>query len=327
MIGSGSLRTACFHAPIVAILLTAVSGCDSPNQPPPGLTLQCPPPVEVVASNGIATNVSYTPIVTGGAAGATVACTPASGSSIPVGQSSVNCTATDRAGQSASCSFVVRVTAPPRLRYSRFVAFGDSLTEGVVSPAPTLLMPLGTPQAYPGLLQTALAGKFTAQTILVINRGIAGEELDEGEERLPDVLEEDRPEVLLLLEGVNNIRNVPLEELASDYRSMLRTAQRRGVTVLPALLTPISSQREAGRPGTQAAIRALNEEIRRLSRQLGFGEPVDLHTPFVENPSLLGVDGLHPTEAGYVRMAELFRAAIEGRWEESPLPPAAVTAR
>jgi lysophospholipase L1-like esterase len=213
---------------------------------------------------------------------------------------------------------MVRVVPPPRLRYSRFVAFGDSITQGIVSPAPTLLMTLGTPQAYPGLLQTSMAERYTAQTIEVTNRGLAGEELVEGLERLPDVLDEDRPEVLLLLEGINNLRNVPTSQLASDYRSMVRTAQRRGVTVLPSLLLPISDEREAGRPGTQAGIRAFNEQIRRISLELGCGEPVDLHTPFLENRSLLGIDGLHPTEAGYVRMAEIFFEAIKGRWEEAP---------
>jgi lysophospholipase L1-like esterase len=192
-----------------------------------------------------------------------------------------------------------------------------------VSPAPTLLMSLGTPEAYPGKLQTSLAERYTAQTIVVTNRGLAGEELDEGVERLPGVLDEDRPEVLLLLEGINNLRNVPTSQLASNFRSMVRTAQRRGVTVLPALVLPISASREAGRPGTQAAIRAFNEQIRRISLELGCGEPVDTHTPFLESPTLIGVDGLHPTEAGYVRMAEIFFQAIKGRWEEPTTAPVA----
>jgi lysophospholipase L1-like esterase len=285
------------------------------------LSLQCPASLDVTAQDGITAQVAYALQLTGGAPGASVACTPPSGSSLPVGEASVSCTASDSAGQSASCSFVVRVIAPPRLRYTRFLAFGDSITEGVVSPAPSLLMQLGTPQAYPGLLQTALAERYRAQVIEVVNRGLPGEELVEGRDRLPDVLDEDHPEVLLLQEGINNLRNVPTDELASDFRSMVRTAQRRGATVLPALLLPISDAREAGRPGTQAGIRAFNEEIRRISLSLGCGEPVDLYTLFQQNPALLGVDGLHPTEAGYVRIAEAFVEAIKGRWEEAPAPP------
>jgi lysophospholipase L1-like esterase len=277
----------------------------------------------VTARDGTAAEVAYGLQLTGGAAGASVACTPPSGSLLPVGTSSVSCTASDSVGQSAGCVFVVRVHAPPRLRYTRFLSFGDSITEGVVSPAPTLLLQLGTPHAYPGLLQTSLAERYTAQAIEVLNRGVAGERLVTGRDRLPDVLDEDRPEVLLLQEGINNLRNVPTAELASDFRSMVRTAQRRGVTVLPALLLPVSEAREAGRPGTQAGIRAFNEEIRRISLDLGCGEPVDLYTLFQQDPSLLGADGLHPTETGYIRMAEAFFEAIKARWEEAPEPSAA----
>jgi lysophospholipase L1-like esterase len=299
------------------------SACGStPTQPPPPpqLSLQCPVALDVTARDGTAAEVAYGLQLTGGAAGASVACTPPSGSLLPLGASSVSCTASDSIGQSAGCVFVVRVHAPPRLRYTRFLAFGDSITEGVVSPAPTLLLQLGTPQAYPGLLQTSLAERYTAQAIEVLNRGVAGERLITGRDRLPDVLDEDRPEVLLLQEGINNLRNVPTAELASDFRSMVRTAQRRGVTVLPALLLPVSEAREAGRPGTQAGIRAFNEEIRRISLDLGCGEPVDLYSLFQQDLSLLGVDGLHPTEAGYIRMAEAFFEAIKARWEEAPAP-------
>ena len=301
------------------------SGCGStptqPPPPPPQLSLQCPASLDVTARDGVTADVAYTPQLTGGAPGASVACTPPSGSSLPLGESNVSCTASDSAGQSASCGFVVRVLEPPRLRHTRYLAFGDSITEGVVSPAPTLLMQLATPQAYPGLLQMTLAERYTAQAIEVLNRGVAGERLITGRDRLPDVLDDDLPEVLLLQEGINNLRNVPTAELAADFRGMVRTAQRRGVTVLPALLLPVSEAREAGRPGTQAGIRAFNEEIRRISLDLGCGEPVDLYTLFQQDLSLLGVDGLHPTETGYVRIAEAFFEAIKARWEEAPAPP------
>lgn len=315
---------------VLATVLSALSaGCDNPpTQPPPAparLALQCPTSMEVTARDGVSAEVAYGLQLSGGAPGASVTCTPPSGSALSIGEFDVNCTASDSAGQSASCSFGVRVIPPPRLRYSRFLAFGDSITEGQVSPAPTMLMRLGTPEAYPGLLQTALAERYTAQDIVVINRGYGGEELIEGLERLADVIDEDLPEVLLLQEGVNGIVRFPTEELSSAFRSMVRIAQRRGVTVLPALLLPVSPAREARRPGTQQAIRDFNREIRQISLELGCGEPVDLHTLFLENPGLLGEDGLHPTEEGYVRMAALFFEAIRSRWEEVPVPAEPVT--
>jgi lysophospholipase L1-like esterase len=43
---------------------------------------------------------------------------------------------------------------------------------------------------------------------------------------------------------------------------------------------------------------------------------VDIHAGLSEDPArYIGIDGLHPTEAGYRRMAELFFDAIRGDLE------------
>jgi lysophospholipase L1-like esterase len=307
------------------IALGALAACSGsppgPTPPPPQLSIQCPAPMEVPSLDGVEAVIGFSvPVPTGGNR-PSASCAPGPGSRVPVGETTVNCTASDLSGQSAACSFIVRVTAPPRIQFTRFVAFGDSITEGVVSPAPGILRRVDAPHAYPSRLRGLLAERYTAQEIVVINRGIAGEELVEGRDRLPDVVDEDKPEVLLLLEGINNIRNVQTDVLEADLRSMIRTAQRRGAQVVVSQLLPVSAQREGSRPGTQAAILAFNQRIRRTSRELGLGEAVDLHTPFVQEPSLLGQDGLHPTEAGYVRIAEIFFAAIRERWDRPPSPP------
>ena len=53
-------------------------------------------------------NVSYpAPVVTDNCPGATVVCTPASGSCFPAGSTTVTCTATDASGNMASCSFTI----------------------------------------------------------------------------------------------------------------------------------------------------------------------------------------------------------------------------
>ena len=301
---------------VAVAALATVAGCGgSPTTPsPPQLSIRCPAPFDVPAIDGVSAGVTFTPQVSGGSS-PTTACSPASGTTLPVGESNITCTASDSAGHSAACTFAVRVVEPPRLQYTRFLAFGDSITQGVVSPTPSVLRQLDGPFTYPSLLQGFLAARYTAREIAVLNRGVGGERLAQGRNRLPGVLDNDRPEVLLLQEGINNLRNVDTDELTDDMRAMIQSAQRRGVVVLVAELLPISDQREAGRRGTQAGIRAFNEQIRRLSHEFGLGEAVDLYTPFVENPSLLGADGLHPTEAGYVRIAEIFFLAITERWE------------
>jgi hypothetical protein len=54
--------------------------------------------------------VNYaTPVATDNCSGATVICSPASGSCFPVGVTTVNCTATDASGNTALCSFTVNI--------------------------------------------------------------------------------------------------------------------------------------------------------------------------------------------------------------------------
>jgi hypothetical protein len=82
--------------------------------------LTCPANITSAAGTGQSSKVvSYsTPIGTDNLPGVTTSCSPASGSSFPVGTTMVNCTATDAAGNSSSCQFAVNVTAPNALQFS-----------------------------------------------------------------------------------------------------------------------------------------------------------------------------------------------------------------
>jgi lysophospholipase L1-like esterase len=259
--------------------------------------------------------ISFEVTARGGRPPTTLVCTPPSGSTFRIGETAVSCTATDAQSQTSACNFTVSVTRIPELARTRFLAFGDSITEGQTSPARDFLMTLDFPDAYPGRLEQMLAARYAAQTITVINRGVGGERAARGRQRLPDVLDEDRPEVLLLLEGVNNIANEPTRQLAGYLDEMVREAQERHVDVLIATLLPVGDEWEARRPGTREAVRNLNEEIEGIARKNGLAAPVDLYSVFLQEPSLIGSDGLHPTPAGYVRMAEVFFEAIRAQWE------------
>ncbi|HWP43748.1 MAG TPA: HYR domain-containing protein, partial [Blastocatellia bacterium] len=81
------------------------------TQPP---TITCPANVTAVAPltcpPAAATTVSFPdPTASDNCPGVTVACVPPSGSMLPVGTTTVTCTATDAAGNTASCSFSVSV--------------------------------------------------------------------------------------------------------------------------------------------------------------------------------------------------------------------------
>ena len=73
-------------------------------------TINCPPDLVKNNDAGLCSAVvNYTVTATDNVPGVTVACVPASGSVFPVGASTVNCTATDTAGNTAACSFKVTV--------------------------------------------------------------------------------------------------------------------------------------------------------------------------------------------------------------------------
>jgi hypothetical protein len=76
-------------------------------------TITCPGNVVSIgapACAGVAGTVTYPPpTVSDNCSGVTTVCSPASGSIFPLGTTTVTCTATDASGNTASCSFVVKV--------------------------------------------------------------------------------------------------------------------------------------------------------------------------------------------------------------------------
>jgi lysophospholipase L1-like esterase len=209
----------------------------------------------------------------------------------------------------------------PKLTITKFMAFGDSLTEGFVSPAPTLLMRLVTPQAYPGRLQAMLAARYVEQTPVVSNHGVGGEHAADGASRFVRAIRSENPEAVLLLEGVNDIsalgdRGAAAALAAMD--SMCKEARNRRVAVFLATLPP---ERDGGvKAISKSTLDRYNEDLRRLARGEG-AVVVDLARDL--DVSAVGADGLHLTEAGYERMATLFMQAIVATKEA---PPAAATA-
>ena len=63
-----------------------------------------------------------------------------------------------------------------------------------------------------------------------------------------------------------------------------------------------------------------------MAPELGLGGVVDLYAALNGVPGIIGADGFHPTVAGYRRMAEIFFAEIESRYDTTPQPPAVTAA-
>jgi acyl-CoA thioesterase-1 len=185
---------------------------------------------------------------------------------------------------------------------------------------PLLMAAVDVPNSYPAQLQTLLANRYSAQTPVVVNEGLPGERVEGGVTRLPGVLALHVPEVLLLQEGVNNLnsRNNPddIPIVVNGLRTMIREARNRGIQVLLGTLLP--QRLGACRAYAPGLIEPANTQIRALAGAEG-ATIVDLYQAFAGmTDTLLGQDGLHPNEAGYERMAQMFVDVVRQRLETAP---------
>jgi hypothetical protein len=89
-------------------------------------TISCPSDVSAAATSSEGATVHYdVPIATDNCAVQTNFCLPASGSTFPVGSTTVTCTATDDAGNSTNCTFDVTVKGPVELVFDLVTSIGD----------------------------------------------------------------------------------------------------------------------------------------------------------------------------------------------------------
>ena len=207
--------------------------------------------------------------------------------------------------------------AAPRLTKLHYLAFGDSLTEGVVSTAANWRFALtpGRAESYPFKLQQLLSARYTGQSPIVLNGGRAGEQAADALPRLQSVLSEARDtEVVLLLEGINDLNAFGEDRIPAAVDAMkqlMREVKRRGMVPMVATMVPLNP---AGRRAAAAGwVQSYNRDLVRTAQVEGV-TVVDLYSQF--DVALQGPDGLHPTEQGYQRMAEIFLAAITTAFEQ-----------
>jgi len=258
--------------------------------------------------------VTFTvPSATGGQAPVTVSCTAASGAAFPVGSTVVTCTATDALSRQASCSFAVTVTVTPRIAKTKFLAFGDSITFGRCGIAPTTCPP------YTVRLKELLMSRYTAQTFTIRTEGKPGQTAAGDLARLEGLLDKDRPDVLLLMEGSNDV-NSPASGARraglDGLEDMLRAALARGITVFVATIPP---ERAGGvYDASSFLIPGFNDGVRAMVAAKG-GYLVDVYAAInADLPRYIGADDLHPTAEGLQRIGETFYAAIRGALDMTP---------
>ena len=160
--------------------------------------------------------------------------------------------------------------------------FGDSLTFGTGA-TPT--------ESYPAILERLVSRR-------VVNSGVPGEVTSEGLSRLPEVLEKEKPALLILCHGGNDLlRRLDRQQIVNNLRAMIRLARKRGVAVviisLPApgiALSPPPFYREI------AAEMKIPIEEEALTMVLSDGS--------------LKSDYILPNAAGYRRLAESIAALL-----------------
>lgn len=174
-------------------------------------------------------------------------------------------------------------TLPVLAPDARILAFGDSLTRGT--------------GAEPGESYPEVLSRLVGRT--VVNAGIPGEISAEGAARLIDLLENERPQLVIICHGGNDfLQRLDRQETARNVLAMVRMAKERNISVLliavPELgltLTPPPLYREV------AAAEGVPLEEKALAAILGKGS--------------LKSDYIHPNAAGYRRLAEAVASLLK----------------
>ncbi|MEO5692944.1 MAG: arylesterase [Usitatibacter sp.] len=163
------------------------------------------------------------------------------------------------------------------------LAFGDSLTFGTgATPA----------QAYPAVLERAIGRK-------VVNAGVPGETSEQGLQRLPEVLDEVKPRLLILCHGGNDfLRRLDDGKAAANVRKMIEVARGRGIAVV-LMGTP--------KPTLPPSIPSFYSELAK-ELKVPYEEAV-LRSVLLD--SRLKSDLVHPNAAGYSEIAAALEAVLK----------------
>ena len=163
------------------------------------------------------------------------------------------------------------------------VAFGDSLTYGTGAKAE---------ESYPAVL-AQLIGRT------VVRAGVPGEQTAGGLQRLPAVLDEHRPRLVIVCLGGNDmLRKGSQQSIENNLREMLKTIKSRG---MDAILIGVPA------PGL---ITSAPEFYDKLAKEFGIPYEGKVVTSVLYKPELKS-DPIHPNADGYRRIAEAMAKLLQ----------------
>jgi len=217
----------------------------------------------------------------------------------------------------------------PTFAVTKVMAFGDSLTEGDpptigvfrLRPAHDTSTP-GGQKSYPYKLSTILTTTYPTSGIQVFNQGLGGEAAtgSSAKERLLAALAAQRPQVLLLMHGTNDLIaefDVPQNAIVDALEEMIELAQQS-----PGMQRVFLASLPPQLPSTQRRtvpneVPVYNSRLRTLADATTGVEFVDIY-PNIDTQTMMAADGLHINEAGNQRIAEVFYAALKPRYHRDP---------
>lgn len=223
----------------------------------------------------------------------------------------------------SAASLALLLAASPAGAQTVYLAFGDSITnpQGAYDDPSR---PCPEECGYPGRLEDMLqAAGVQAE---VINRGLGGEDTTEGIERIDEVLASVDADVMLLMEGTNDIsKGISPETTRFNLNQMAQKAAARGATTVHATVIPRIPDANLG-DGDNVMTQRLNWEIRALAYDRGrdLADPFEVFRSipnvFAEYYSPGGDAVGHPNAAGFELLAEIFFDVVTGVDGVPPVP-------
>ena len=196
----------------------------------------------------------------------------------------------------------------------RYVALGASDAVGVGASDPNTT-------AYVPILISRLPKGSTA-----LNLGISGETLHGAlADELPQAIAAKPTLITVWLVGNDFKDCVPLQQYGADLNTLLTTLQQQtqakvfvanapDFSALPAVQAQAASGSFCGAPGSLASVRSLAQQwnvVINAAVAAHHDTLVDLfNTDLDSHPGYVSGDGFHPSDAGYLALANLFWAAI-----------------
>lgn len=177
----------------------------------------------------------------------------------------------------AAVIFIKTDTKTEILQESAVLAFGDSLTEGFGAKKD---------ESYPAKL-----GKIL--NMHVINAGISGEDSREGLLRLPSLLDEINPRIVILCHGGNDIlRKYDLSLTKENLSKMINLIKSKNIDII-----------FVGVPSLNGFLISTNDIYDELADEHTLIYDGDTLSKIIKSPALKS-DQIHPNTAGYDLLAQ-----------------------